>query len=672
VLVEGFGQRGITSGRQQEGDFDERPVLSGIAGVIYLNDTRVQCELMQAMLAPLRRRGPDRCDHWQRDNAGLAQALLATTPEAVNERQPWVCTASGCVVVTDSRLDNRPELAKALQLDQRPLDAVGDAELIHAAFQRWGVTCVERLLGDFAFVIWDPAHQRAFGARDPMGVRPFYFHFSPRLLAFASQPDALLAVPQVPGDLNEGRILDSLVDALEGIDKTSTFFQAIERLPSAHWIELQGDRLQTQRYWRPAAVELVDPPRSEAQWVQGLRERMEVAVRRRCRSHGAVGSMLSGGLDSSSVVAIASDALATAGRAPLHTYSAVSGDPDCAETRAIQSMLAHQRLVATLLDFSAMPDALDAVARDWPHMGEPFDASMTLVACQYQAAAKDGVRVVMDGIDADGLLSEGVYMQQLVRAVHWRALWREAQGQSAFFNGEWSAWSFLRPALGKGLGLAPLRRQLRHWLGHGRRQADAQMAYSLVNPKLALRADLQGRLARLARQNRPADFSGPSQRSYSFMESTYTTAGVERYGRVAAQLGVEPRHPFLDRELVEYCAWLPLNLRLRDGFPKWALRAAMAPWLPESVAWRQGKEHLGWQFNAAVFPRVAAQLPPPWLDRSCLGPYVQLGQLPPWPAWPRSTDLTDPRWESQYNALALAVWMKARKKAVDEQKIVDK
>jgi asparagine synthase (glutamine-hydrolysing) len=633
--------------------------MSAIAGLVFLNGRDVLPEQMPAMLAPLYRRGPDRRDTWHHGNAGFGQTLLATTPEATAEHQPWVCAASGCVVVSDSRLDDRDQLARALGLTDRPVDSIGDAELLHAAWQRWGSDCVEHLLGDFAFAIWDPREQRLFCARDPMGVRPLYIHFAVgRLFAFASQPDALFALPQIPFALNEARILDFLVEALEGIDKTSTFFRFIERLPPAHVLTLHNGQLTTTRYWQPVGARPLSENACDAEWIDGLRDHFARAVQRRVRANGAVGSMLSGGLDSSSIVAVASRQLSDAGRPPLCTFSAVTSDHDCAETLAIRSMLAHTTLDATLLDLNAMPDMLDAVARDWPLMGEPFDASMTLVECQYRAAAERGVRVVLDGVDADSLLSEGDLMVQLLGAGKLRSLWHEARGQVRFYKGEWSTWSFLRPAVTGALAPDLLKTAARHL--RGSRDQRVAIQESLVRSDFCTRIDLTSRMrqlnSRAAWKIGAANVSG----TYSPMESAYTTAGVERYGRVAARQAVEPRHPFLDRDLIEYCAWLPLRLRLHDGWPKWALRAAMADLLPHDVAWRRGKEHLGWQFNLAVYPRVARLTASDTAThRARLEPYVRIAELPPWPTNSAELNPPHPQWEAHSTALALQIWLTA-------------
>ncbi len=632
--------------------------MSGIAGLVFLDGSHALPSQMPAMLLPLRRRGPDRRGTWHEMNAGMGQTLLATTPEAYAELQPWVCAASRCVVVSDSRLDNRDQLAHAVGIVDRHLDQIGDAELLHAGWQKWGAACVDQLLGDFAFAIWDPRQQILFCARDPMGVRPLYIHYSANhLFAFASQPDALLAVQQIPGDLNEGRILDALVNPLEGIDKISTFYRHIERLPPAHTLTLRDGRLSARKYWQPITTSPLGPNAGDAQWIDGLREQFTRAVQRRLRATGAIGSMLSGGLDSSSVVAISSRALADTGRPPLCTFSAVSSDPDCAETLAIRSMLSSFRLDATLLDFRAIPEMLDAIAAEWPALGEPFDASMTLVACQYRAAAAQGVRVMLDGIDADNLLSEGDYLVRLIRQGRLLNAWREAQGQSTFFKGLWSPWAIFNPELRSACAPDALKAIVRRLRGSGQQERKA-IKESLVREDFSQRVNLGERLRRLRQTDEPLTSIPQASGARSSMASPFTTAGLERYGRVAAHLGVEPRHPFLDRELIEYCAWIPLNLRLRNGWPKWALRTAMGPLLSQDVAWRRGKEHLGWQFDLALYPRVSTLLGPDSLtDRAALEPYVQLAEIPPWPTGNAVVDPADEHWEAHFAVLALQVWL---------------
>src|SRR5690606_19814762 len=185
---------------------------------------------------------------------------------------------------------------------------------------------------------------------DIVGARPLYVHHAPgRLLAFASRAKALLALPVVPDDLDEGRIADALVNQLEAIDKTSTFYHEIKRLPPAHTLAVDPQRSRQQRYWR-LQPGLVSPlPRTDAQWADALTDVLERAVRNHLDGDVRVGCMLSGGMDSSSLAEIARDQLASAGKGPLPTFSSIDDDPACPETRAIRAVLEQSGFAPTLV-----------------------------------------------------------------------------------------------------------------------------------------------------------------------------------------------------------------------------------------------------------------------------------------------------------------------------------
>ena len=140
-------------------------LMSGICGQFNLDSAPAAEADLQAMTAMLKQRGPDRADIWNHEHCGFGHTLLATTPELQYERQPFVHTETGCVITADVRLDNREELLAALGLSERR-DTTGDAELILRAYLEWSDGCVDRLLGDFAFAIWDPRHRMLFCARD--------------------------------------------------------------------------------------------------------------------------------------------------------------------------------------------------------------------------------------------------------------------------------------------------------------------------------------------------------------------------------------------------------------------------------------------------------------------------------------------------------------------------
>lgn len=593
--------------------------MSGITGQVLFNGEPMQSAGMARMLATLRRRGPDRQTIRYSTNAGFAQALLATTPEALIDPQPWVHPDSQCIVVSDSRLDARPRLLRELGID-RPADDVGDGELLHAAWQRWGTQCADKLRGDFAFALWDPRQQTLYCARDPMGVRPFVFHFVAReRFVFGSTVEAVLAQGSVPAEADEGRIADALVGETEGIDQTTTFFRAVQRLPPASWLIVKstGEFVQ-RRYWWPISGRPEGLPRSTGEWVEAQKEQLERAVRSRLRSNRTVGSMLSGGLDSSSIVALASETCKTEGLPPLPVFSATNNqDPDCAETRSIHTMVSQRHCKATFVDLSTMPSMQQEGW--WELCDEPFDGTITLASQLYRAASLQGVVCLMDGVPADNLFVCGRHAKRLFEQGRVRDAWDSALSQWTFPGVSNPRWHALRVMAGC-LSPALIHALRDRW----REAADyrAMVANSLISPELIVRVNMRERYKRYRSSVRNSHQWHPDHEALSSMSAPYITAGLERFNRVASLFGIEPRPPFADRDLIEFQAWVPIHLRFRDGHAKWILREAMRTLLPANIAWRTDKSHIGWAFNHSVLihhlesngPDLLNFSPARWLD----------------------------------------------------------
>src|SRR5262245_3845972 len=311
--------------------------MSGILGIFNLNGQPIDADCLKKMWLSIRHRGLDGGAVWTEGSVGLGHQMLWTTPESLLERMPLTKPAASLSIVADARIDNRDDLIANLGLQNNPPANRTDSHLILAAYERWGDSCSEKLIGDFAFAIWDGRNQSLFCARDHFGIKPFYyFHKHGTGFLFASEIKALLASPIVPCRLNETRVADYLANFIE--DEEITFYRDIKRLPRSHAlrVDLSGCRLS--QYWS------LDPGReirygSDEQYAEAFREKFFQAVDCRLRSAFPVGASLSGGLDSSSVVQVSRHFLRRSGKSPLHTFSAIFDDVPQSDERSFINLI---------------------------------------------------------------------------------------------------------------------------------------------------------------------------------------------------------------------------------------------------------------------------------------------------------------------------------------------
>jgi len=158
--------------------------MSGIFSIYHRDQRPVDTDNLMAMLVCMKHRGPDASDIWHNGHVGIGHCMLQTTPESLTEQLPYAKNEAGLVITTDARIDNRNELASRLGISIHPYEDLPDSQLILAAYQKWGEACVDYLLGDFSFIIWDSKKQQIFCARDHLGVKPFCYFLTERLFVF--------------------------------------------------------------------------------------------------------------------------------------------------------------------------------------------------------------------------------------------------------------------------------------------------------------------------------------------------------------------------------------------------------------------------------------------------------------------------------------------------------
>ena len=589
--------------------------MSGICGAWALDGAKVA---LDPIIASLERRGPDGTHKWSDGHVSLGHTLLATTPESLIEILPLTDPDSGCTITADVRLDNREDLIERLGLEGAKR-TIGDGELILCAYLRWGVESPKNLLGDFAFAIWDPRSASLFCARDQVGMRQLcYHHQEGELFAFATEPEALVLQEAVPKRINVGRVADVL-DNLEGIDLTSTFFDEIYYLPPAHTLTLDSHGSSTSCYWKLRAQPELKLGNDEA-YAQAFLEVFTEAVRCRLRKAGPIGSMLSGGIDSNSVTALANQLLINPGDS-LHTFSALGPEPsECLETQTIRiasSIPGPQRHFVNYADLGTYQKEL---MRLW-ESAIPFDSHMTLVRAVYLTANRAGVKIVLDGVASDYVLSAGNAVVNFLDQGNFRKAWNEAKGEAQFWSGEPTALKIFVIAIWLAFAPRPVqevRRAIARWF------RNLRGGNTLVSPAFARRTNLKVRRARYRMHGLDPRLTLVQQRARSIVHPHHVAARA-RYDRVASALGIEPRDPFLDIRVIELSLSLPWSQLQSDGWPKMILRRAMTNLLPPEVIWRVGKEHLGWAFTKSLFDHW-----PGWQRRlRTAGPQIStIAQLP--------------------------------------------
>lgn len=608
--------------------------MSAICGVTYFDGrTAAEAEL-SPMLEVLRARGPEA---FATANAGLAAlgfARNASTPEALGAVQPLAHESSGAVIVADARLDNRDVLVPLLAPERSQID---DSELILLAYLRWGQDCPRRLVGDFAFALWDPRRQRLFAARDWRGMRQLsYFHRPGSVFVFATDYQAVAEHIAVPKHINEGRIADFLAE-LEHHNAVETFFSGIFRLEAGHCLAVDRGGLTA---WKHHSLDLPPPLKlnSDEDYADALLEQFERSVKRRLRSARPVGAMLSGGLDSSSVCAVAARILEVRGAPALKTFSAINSAGHCAETGAIRRVASQ--LTAIEPHFV---DLADPSLRLDGHFDDPFDCMMVMANSVYADAAAAGINVMIDGGLGDLLLSPFSHVERMLRAGHWITAAREMVDEYRFGRGAWPLAQIALFHSGRALVPASVKRWRRR--ARLKRAKEAILHDPYFAPGFAARVDLPARLEHIHVRDSSFDRYDDHERLRR-IEYFRSTLGIERYNRVAGMHGIETRDPFTDIELTRFCLSLPETQLQSRGFPKAVMRRAMAGLLPEEICWRRGKEHLGAAFGRKAYGGSK----PEWLGRS-IGSYV--GIIPA--AGPPDHDPGQQR--NAFHAIGLARWL---------------
>ncbi|MGH7164375.1 MAG: asparagine synthase (glutamine-hydrolyzing) [Nitrospiraceae bacterium] len=567
--------------------------MSGIVGIYNLDGRPVEQSRLQAMTDRLLHRGPDGCSFWRQGAIGLGHLMLRTTPESLDEKQPLVDETGRLCLTFDGRVDNREDLRSALLAAGSRPHSRTDAELVLRAYQCWSEDCARRIIGDFAFALWDGWRRRLFCARDPLGIRPLCYAFHNGNFAFASEVQSVLDGVGLQLRPNRSMLGEYLSNRICSLDET--LYAGVFRLPPATALTLQADgRQDTWRYFT------MDPNRrlryhSDDDYAEHFREVFAEAVRCRLRSVTPVSVFLSGGLDSSAIFGMAQE-LARRGAEPIRwiqSYTLAFSRPAADERPYVRAVDRLWGTTTHILDADCWvaPPLADQVrlVGDFPDL--PNTAPWSLL---YERAREHGSRVVLWGFGGDEWLTGNpVHCADLLRRLHFRRLFTQMRHDVmvhrlcgdhtgvAVLAARWCLLPIIPRALKSAIKRVT-RRDVPRW----------------INPAFARQVDLQARLLR-----RPAilDFPDLVQGEIAGqLQSGWAATEYDLVNRFEARLGMEGRSPFCDRRMIEYALALPEEQRWRGARPRFIMRRAVRGLVPVEIGLRLTKADFSFLYKEAL------------------------------------------------------------------------
>ncbi len=550
--------------------------MCGICGQLYFDPERpVKSEQLRRMAGSLAHRGPDGEGVWIERNVGLAHRRLAIIDLRPEAGQPMT-NEDGTVWITfNGEIYNFPELRKDLESRGHVFRTNSDTEAIVHAYEEYGRDCLQRLRGMFAFAIWDVRGQTLFLARDRLGKKPLFYYVDKETFIFASEIKAILAddaVARTP----EPAAIDHYL-ALGYVPAPLSAFKGIKKLPAAHWMEVKNGRLEIGRYWRLHYL----PKRriSFGDAIAELQARFEEAVRIRLMSDVPLGAFLSGGVDSSAVVAY----MARNSSRPVKTFS-VGFEDDAFDERPFARMVA-ERYGTEHTELMVEAPVADILPRLVWHYDEPFGDPSAVPSYAIAQLTRKYVTVVLNGDGGDENFA-GYNRYTIDRLFRHAdavpgALRAALASIMRTFPAEWRERGILRKAskISDLLALSPERRYAR-WFG----QFAPEERYELYSDdfrRWANGSDAEEIFVNLLAEN--AANVGVDRALGTDVRLYLADDLLVKMDRATMAHSLEGRSPFLDHEFMEFVASLPPEMKLRGANRKVVLKQALRGTIPDEV-----------------------------------------------------------------------------------------
>jgi asparagine synthase (glutamine-hydrolysing) len=569
--------------------------MCGIAGFTWTDS-----DLVSRMIEALAHRGPDGCGVYTDDSVSLGHRRLSIIDLSEDGRQP-LANEDGSVWITfNGEIYNYRQLRAELVARGHRFRTRTDTEVIVHLYEERGVECLERLRGMFAFVIWDRNRRTLFAARDRLGQKPFYYAELGRQFLFASEIKGLLACGDIAVEPDPAAIDYYLTQRF--VPAPLTMLRGVRKLPAGHWLQWRNGDLRVESYWQPAFP--VTPPRRDSDWIGELGERIDEAVQAHMVSDVPVGALLSGGLDSSVVVAC----MARHTENPVQTFCVGSDEHSFDERTFARQVAAHCHTVHRERYVAGEP--LHSIPQLVQCLDEPSDP---IAACMFEAArlASKHVKVVLSGDGGDEVFAGFDRYAAFEWVERYASLPR------------WVREDLIRPVVRRfpeSFGYKSFSQRL-HWLD-AIGGASGGRLYARMTSVFRFGTDekpwVYGRRLRdlLETTDAEAAIADPfmsvavtdslHRMLYADMVTRLPEHTLLLADRLSMAHGLEMRAPFLDHNLVEFCLGMPAHLKIRRGITKYATRRAVCDWLPGDITRRRKQ---GFMFPVAH-----------WLNTATLGP----------------------------------------------------
>jgi len=542
-------------------------------------------ELLHSMCERMVHRGPDSEGLMVSGSVALGMRRLAII-DLVTGEQPTRNEDKSVAVILNGEIYNYRELRQDLEKRGHSFRSQSDTEVLPHLYEEFGEGMLERLNGMFAFALWDSKRRKLLLARDRFGEKPLYWGVFNKTLLFASEPKVLLAHPSVTSSLNLEALRRYL--SFDYVPAPLSIYQGINKLPAAHMLTLEDGKIETRRYWH-LKYKTQEPPPSEGEAAEHLLQLMGDSVRMRLVSDVPLGILLSGGVDSSTIAALA----VRASSEPVKTFSisfAESSFDESSYARAVAKFLGtdhhEERLSANL--------AANLVGEIGAWMDEPFSDPSLVPTYLLSRFTRRHVTVALGGDGGDEIFAGyPMYQGHRLAAIYSRTP------------------NFLRAGLIEPLvGLLPVKTKnlsfdykakrfiagskyepvVRHHIWFGSFAPEEQK--QLLTPEVlaASSSDIYHDARQIWNE---CDSTDVVERMQSIDTQLYLAEDIlTKVDRASMAVSLEVRAPFLDPRVAEFAASLPASYKLRGRTTKYILKRAVKDYLPPSVI-RRGKKGFG-------------------------------------------------------------------------------